>query len=136
MEDLVLLRELIRTPGSNCFTFNINHVFTHLALEDISECVISRDAPPCNPIAIALSLSLLGVKPINARPRAGKDVKSFSMRYIKKLSVLLHLDVERGDFSVSAVLWAAPLCSRAKQAPNLGYPTEGTILHEQHDRCR
>ena len=60
MEDLVFLRELIRTPESTCFPLSINRVFSHLGLGELLECVITRASPPCNPIAIALSLNLFG----------------------------------------------------------------------------
>ena len=62
-------------------------------MEGLLECVITRAAPPCDPVAIALSLNPLGVKSINARARAGKSVDTFANWYTKRLNALLHLDV-------------------------------------------
>ena len=98
MEDLVLLRELIRTPDSNCFSFSINHVFSHLGFEELLECVITRAAPPCNPIAVALSLNLIGIKSITSCARAGRDVVGFCKWYTKRLNAIIHLDVGPTQF--------------------------------------
>ena len=98
MEDLVLLRELVRTPGTNCFPLNINHVFTHIRFEELFERIITRAAHPCNAIAIALCLNLIGVKSINACIRAGKDLETFARWYRKRLNVLLHIDVGPEEF--------------------------------------
>ena len=57
------------------------------------ECIVTRASPPCNPIAVALSLSLLGLKSINACVRAGRSVGSFTRRYARSLNTLLRLDV-------------------------------------------
>ena len=100
MEDLVLLLELIRTPGSNCFHLSTNHVFTHLGMEALLECVITRAAPPCNPIAVALTLNFLGIKSINACARDGRTVDTFNRWYTKRLNTLIKLDVGPETFSV------------------------------------
>ena len=99
MEDLVFLRELIRTPESTCFPLSVNRVFPRLWLEELLGCVITRDPPPCNPIAIALPLNLLWVKSINARTRAGKDVAWFGKWYIRRPNTIIHLDVAPSDFN-------------------------------------
>ena len=62
-------------------------------MEALLECVITRASPPCNPIAIALSLNLLGVKSLNACVRAGKSVDSFTRKYTRSLNTLLRLEV-------------------------------------------
>ena len=93
MGDLVFLRELIRTPGSECFPLITNRVFTHLGMEALRECVITRAAPPCNPIAVALALNLLGIESINACARAGKSVDTFNRWYTKRMNTLIHLNV-------------------------------------------
>ena len=94
-----MLRELIRTPESNTYPVNINHVFSHLALEDLLECVITRAAPPCTPVVIALRLNLLGIKSINACSRAAKDVRTFTKLYQRRLNTLIHLDVGPASFA-------------------------------------
>ena len=94
-----MLRELVRNPGTQCFPLDINRVFAHLRMEEIIECVITRSAPPCNPIAIALRLSLLGLKSINARIRAGENVLAFAKWYTRKLNLLLHIDVSPQAFT-------------------------------------
>ena len=93
MDDLVLLRELIRTPGSTCFPLSINRVFLNLGMEALLECVITRASPPCNPIAVALPLNLLGLKSISACVRAANSVDSFTRRYTRDLNTLIRLDV-------------------------------------------
>ena len=55
--------------------------------------------PPCSPVAIALPLNVLGVKSINARARASKDVLAFSERHARRLSALIHLGVAPSSFS-------------------------------------
>ena len=95
-----MLRELVRTPGSNCFPLSINHVFTNLRMETLFECVIARASPPCNPFAVELTMNLLGLKSINACTRAGKTVGSFARRYTKRLNVLIRSDVGPDEFSL------------------------------------
>ena len=53
-----MLCELIRTPGSACFSLSVDHLFTNLGMEALVDRVITRESPPRNPIAVALSLSL------------------------------------------------------------------------------
>ena len=89
-----MLRELIRTPGPNCFPLSISRVFSRLGVESLSERVITRAAPPCTPIAIALAISLLGVKSVNACARDGKNVETYAMRYAERLNTLRHLYVD------------------------------------------
>lgn len=93
MEDLVLPRELIRTPESKCSPLSINRVFSHLGMEEIPDCA------PCSPIAIALCLSHIGVKSINARARSGKDVLNCSKWCTRRLNTPIHLDVSPTSFS-------------------------------------
>ena len=61
--------------------------------------MLTRAAPPRNPIAIALPLNLIGEKSINACTRAGKDVDGFSKWYTRRLNALIHLDVAPSSFS-------------------------------------
>lgn len=93
MADLVLLRESIRTPGTCCASLNIDRVYTQLGLKPPLGCIITRSSPPCNPVAIVLTPSLIGAKLINARTRAGKSRESFAKRYAKRLTILLQLGV-------------------------------------------
>ena len=99
MEDLVLLRELIRSPETNCFSLSINRVFAHMCLEELLECVITRAAPPCNPVVTALCFNLLGVKSTNACTRAIKGVLGFAKFYTRRLSTLLRIDVAPASFA-------------------------------------
>ena len=93
MGDLVLLRELIGTPGSTCFLLSVNRVFLNLGMEALLECVITRASPPCNLIAVALSFNLLGLKSINACVRDANSVESPTRRYTRNLNTLIRLDV-------------------------------------------
>ena len=95
-----MLRELIRTPGSTCFSLSINHVFLNLGMEALLECVITRASPPCNPIAVALSFNLLGLKSINACVRAANSAESFTRRYTRNLNTLLRLGVGPETFAL------------------------------------
>ena len=62
--------------------------------------VITRADPPCNQVAVALSLNLLGAKSLNACTRAGNSVDSFPRWYTRRLNTLLHLDVGPEAFSL------------------------------------
>ena len=55
-----MLRELLRTLGPTCSPLSINRVFANLGMEALLGRVVTRDAPHCNLIAIALSFNLLG----------------------------------------------------------------------------
>ena len=100
MDDLVLLRELIRTPGSTCFPLSTNHVFANLWMEALLGCLITRASPPCNPIAVALPFSLLGIKSTNACVRAGRSVDSLTRKYTRGLNTPLRLDVGPEAFAL------------------------------------
>ena len=69
-------------------------------MEALRECVIARASQPRNPVAVALSLNMIGAKSINVRARDGKSVGNFARRYAKRLNTLLRLDVGREDFSL------------------------------------
>ena len=77
---------------------DINHVFARVSIDALFECVVTRAAPPCPPIAIALRLELLGVKSIRARVRSVKTVRALSRRYVKRLDAPLHMDVSPAKF--------------------------------------
>ena len=100
MDDLVLLRELIRNPESNCFPLSINSVFANLRFETLLECLITRASPPCNPIAVALTFNLLGIMSMKACVRTAKSVDKFARWYNKRLNALIHLDVGPVEFNV------------------------------------
>ena len=72
----------------------------NLGMEALLECVITRASPPCNPIAVALPLNLLGLKSINACVRASKSADSFTRRYKKNLNTLIRLGVGPEAFAL------------------------------------
>ena len=98
MEYLVFLLELIRPPECSGRHRDVNHVFCRIGFERISECVRTSARSPCSPIAIGLTLNLLGVKSINARKRTSWDVTEFAAWYIRMVNTLVHIDVSSARF--------------------------------------
>ena len=60
MDDLVLVRELIRFPDSSGLHNDVNHVFARVDFDALSECVGTRSSAPCSHIEIELRLNLIG----------------------------------------------------------------------------
>ena len=135
MEDLVLLRELIRTPGSNCFSLSANRVFTQLRMETLFECVITRASPPCNPIAVVLSMNLLGAKSISACSRTSRTLGSFDRRYAERLNALLRPDVGPQEFSLFQGGMDRCYVLACQTRTSL-LTLIGMMSIEVHDRCR
>ena len=123
MNDLVLLRELIRSPANSGAQRDINHVLLQVDFERMFECVITRAAPRCSPIAVALSLNILRVKSINACKRSASSVRKFGNWYAKRLNTLIHMDVAPTRFktfrlAMDPVYILASETSNALQPPD------------------
>ena len=145
MNDLVFLRELIRPPGNSGAQREISRVFRRVDFDCISECFVTRAAPTCSPIAIALTLNVLGVKSVNARIRSAKDVTRFDVWYAKRLDTLAHIDVAPSRLSgfrcaMGRLCILACDASLSLQVPNRGPNVErltrpvSIILSELHLR--
>ena len=93
MTNLILPRVLIRNEKASGHSDNINHAFNWAGFDSLFECTIERAAPPNSPIAIALCLSVMGVKAIRARSRLGPDISALRMWYAKSASRAIHLDI-------------------------------------------
>lgn len=98
MGDLVFLRELIRMPGYTGRSHDINHVFRRVNLASMFDCSVTRASAPCSPIAIAILLSLLGIKSRKSRTRDAKNSLPQTRRYVKSRNAFIHMDVSRGRF--------------------------------------
>ena len=75
MDDLVLIRQLLRGPMVKANQNRYLSFFHQLGFEVLFECVIARPAFPRDALAIAIALSLnsIGLKSINACDEIAKD---------------------------------------------------------------
>ena len=65
MIDLFLLRELIRNDTASGHEDDIKRVFAQTDIDCVFGSILVRPSLPYKPVAIALTLSLMGVKTIN-----------------------------------------------------------------------
>ena len=98
MTDLVLLRDLIRDTTSRGHSDNVDLLFRKLRFGSLFECVITRAVYPYPPVAIALSLDLLGVKSITTCARAAPDLHLFAKWYAARLNIVPRFDLSRTKY--------------------------------------
>ena len=100
MGDLVLLRELIKSPARRHIV-DINVLFRHLTLDALSECVLARAVGPPSAGAIARAFHFLGIHTAAACAQSSTELTEFTRRYARRLYSSLRLDARRAAFEPS-----------------------------------
>ena len=97
MEDLVLLRELIKTAARGHIV-DLNVLFRHLSFDALFECILARAVSPPSVNAVARAYHFLGVHTAAACARSANELTEFTRWYSRRLYSSLHLDTRPEAF--------------------------------------
>ena len=92
MDDLVLLRDLIKSPASGQ-SVDLNVLFSPLNFDTLFECVIARAVSHCAAEAVARAFHLLGVLSAASRADVAPSPGSFTRWYSRRFLAVLQIDV-------------------------------------------
>ena len=91
MEDLVLLRELIKTAARGHIV-DLNVLFRHLNFDALFECVLARAVSPPSAAAVARAFHFLGVHTAAACSQSATELAEFTRWYSRRFYASLRLD--------------------------------------------
>ena len=91
MEDLVLLRELIKTAARGHIV-DLNVLFRHLNFDALFECVLARAVSPPSAAAVARAFHFLGIHTAAACAQSAIELTEFARWYSRRFYSPLQLD--------------------------------------------
>ena len=98
MDDLVVLRNLIRSTSVRDQSPNSDDIFRRVAFESRFECIIARATSVMHVKPMVLTLEFLGIRPVSACAGAAESADGFTRWYSRLLRTVVRIDVSSDDF--------------------------------------